>query len=101
MNPDIAVQRARECNGQLLDHRIGNKLGGGDRHGNVYVVSGCLATATLTDSTGKGGTLNLVIGEHGQNVDMLEADSTFVRTGAAHSGFRIPADPSETLPVTQ
>jgi uncharacterized protein (TIGR03437 family) len=60
--------------------------------GTYSVTSGCVATATLTDSAGKGNTLNLVIaGAYGQNVDMLEANSTFVRTGAAHSAFLNPS----------
>ena len=59
--------------------------------GTYSVAVGCLATATLTDSTGKGNTLNIVIaGAYGQNLDMLEANSTFVRIGAAHSAFLNP-----------
>ncbi len=59
--------------------------------GTYSVAVGCLATATLTDSTGKGNTLNIVIaGAYGQNLDVLEANSTFVRIGAAHSAFENP-----------
>jgi len=60
--------------------------------GTYSVTSGCLATATLTDSTGKGNTLNFVIaGAYGQNLDVLEANTTFIRTGTAHSAFLNPS----------
>jgi len=60
--------------------------------GTYSVTSACLATATLIDSTGKTDTLNfVVIAAYGQNVDLLETNSQFVRSGAAHSSFLNPS----------
>ncbi len=60
--------------------------------GTYSVTSGCLATATLADSTGKANTLNLVItGPYGDNFDLIEANSGFVRSGAAHAAFLNPS----------
>jgi uncharacterized protein (TIGR03437 family) len=62
-------------------------------NGNYSVTSGCLATATLNDSSGKGNTLNFVIsGNYGQTLFLLEANSQFVRTGSAHSAFLNPTE---------
>jgi uncharacterized protein (TIGR03437 family) len=61
--------------------------------GTYSVASNCLVTATLTDSTGKTNTLNLVIeAVYGQNTILLEANSGFVRDGTAHSAFLNPAE---------
>ena len=60
--------------------------------GTYTVTSGCLASATLTDSTGKANTLNFVIeGAYGQNTVLLVANSGFVRDGSAHSAFLNPS----------
>ena len=60
--------------------------------GTYSVASSCLVTATLTDSTGKTNGLNIVIeGAYGDNMDILESNSGFVRTGAGHSAFLNPA----------
>jgi uncharacterized protein (TIGR03437 family) len=59
--------------------------------GTYSFTSGCLFSATLTDSSGKTNTLNFVItGSYGANADLLEANSQFVRTGTAHSAFLNP-----------
>jgi uncharacterized protein (TIGR03437 family) len=59
--------------------------------GTYSVTSGCLATATLTDSTNKTNTLNLtVMGAYGQNANLIEANSQFIRDGQAHSAFLNP-----------
>jgi uncharacterized protein (TIGR03437 family) len=60
--------------------------------GTYTVASACTATATWVDSSGKTNTLNLVIGAaHGENADILAADSQFVRSGTAHSAFTNPS----------
>ncbi len=60
--------------------------------GNYTVASGCLASATLADSSGKANQLNFVIfGAHGENISVLAASSDFVRTGTAHSAFSNPS----------
>ncbi|HTC36487.1 MAG TPA: hypothetical protein VK724_24110 [Bryobacteraceae bacterium] len=60
--------------------------------GNYAVTSACLASATLGDSNGKSNTLNFVIsGTYGQNLDLLAANSQFVRTGSAHSSWDNPS----------
>ncbi len=57
----------------------------------TYSVTGCLASATLTDSTSKTNTLNFVIeGAYGQTLAMLEANSGFIRVGTAHAAFLSP-----------
>lgn len=61
--------------------------------GSYSVTSGCLATATLTDSTGKANTLNFVVnGLNGNALDVLEANSQFVRTGPVHAVFFNPSE---------
>jgi uncharacterized protein (TIGR03437 family) len=61
--------------------------------GTYSVTSGCLATATLTDSTGKSNSLNFVVnGLNGNALDVLEANSQFVRTGPVHAAFFNPAE---------
>jgi uncharacterized protein (TIGR03437 family) len=61
--------------------------------GTYSVTSGCLASATLTDSTNKTNTLNLVImGDYGQNTSLIEANSQFIRDGQAHSAFENPSE---------
>jgi uncharacterized protein (TIGR03437 family) len=60
--------------------------------GTYSVTSNCLATATLTDSTGKTSTLNMVVtGNYGDNFDLVEANSGFLRSGTGHSAFLNPA----------
>jgi uncharacterized protein (TIGR03437 family) len=59
--------------------------------GTYTVGSNCVASATLTDSAGKSNALNMVItGDFGQNFLLLEANSGYVRSGAAHSAFTNP-----------
>ncbi len=56
--------------------------------GTYSVTPACLASATLTDSTGKSNALYLAItGVYGEAIDLIEANSQFVRTGSAHSVF--------------
>jgi uncharacterized protein (TIGR03437 family) len=60
--------------------------------GTYTVTPGCLASATLGDSSGKSNALNFVIaGAHGETLDVLAASSQFVRTGTAHSAFTNPS----------
>jgi uncharacterized protein (TIGR03437 family) len=60
--------------------------------GTYTVTSSCLASATLTDSNGQVNTLNFVIeGTYGAALDLLEANSGFVRSGSAHSAFLNPS----------
>jgi uncharacterized protein (TIGR03437 family) len=60
--------------------------------GTYTVASDCTASATLTDSSGNGTALNLVVeGAHGEGLAMLASDSQFVRTGGAHSAFLNPS----------
>jgi uncharacterized protein (TIGR03437 family) len=55
------------------------------------VTSNCLGSATLMDSNGRSNALNLVIeSEYGQTALLLEANSQFVRDGAAHSAATNP-----------
>jgi len=64
----------------------------GTATGTYTVASGCLAAATLEDSSGQSNTLNFVIGGiHGENLNLLAANSDFVRTGGAHSAFTSPS----------
>jgi len=59
--------------------------------GTYSVTTACLASATLTDSAGKTNTLNFVIqGLHGENVELLESNSAFMRLGTVHSAFLNP-----------
>jgi uncharacterized protein (TIGR03437 family) len=56
--------------------------------GTYTVGTGCTASATLANSN----TLNFVIGGlHGETLDLLAANSQFVRTGTAHSAFTNPS----------
>jgi uncharacterized protein (TIGR03437 family) len=60
--------------------------------GTYTVGSGCLASAKLTDASGTVNALNFVIeGADGQSLDVLAANSGFVRTGAGHSAFTNPS----------
>lgn len=60
--------------------------------GTYTVTSGCLASATLGDSSGVANALNFVIeGLHGENLDLLASNSQYVRTGSAHSAFLNPS----------
>jgi uncharacterized protein (TIGR03437 family) len=60
--------------------------------GTYTVASGCTASATLTDSSGNSNSLNFVIGGlHGESLDLLAANSQFVREGSAHSAFTNPS----------
>jgi uncharacterized protein (TIGR03437 family) len=59
--------------------------------GTYSVTPNCLGSATLTDSTGKSNSLNFsIVNLYGQGVDVLEANSQFVRTGSAHAAFLNP-----------
>ncbi len=63
--------------------------------GTYSVTSNCLASVTLTDSSGKSNTLNLVVtSSHGEALDVLNSNSQFVRSGALHSVF---VNPSEAI----
>ena len=54
--------------------------------GTYSVTSSCQFSATMTDSAANTNTLNFVItGPYGQGFDLIEANSGFVRTGAAHA----------------
>jgi uncharacterized protein (TIGR03437 family) len=60
--------------------------------GTYTIASGCLASATLGNSSGKSTAFNFVIaGLHGETLDVLAANSQFVRTGTAHSSFTNPS----------
>jgi uncharacterized protein (TIGR03437 family) len=60
--------------------------------GNYTVTSGCLASATLGDSSGRSNALNfLVTSSHGETMELLAANSQFVRSGSAHSPFTNPS----------
>jgi uncharacterized protein (TIGR03437 family) len=59
--------------------------------GTYTVGANCVASGTLTDSAGKSNALNMVItGNFGQNFLLLEANTSFVRSGAGHSAFTNP-----------
>ncbi len=59
--------------------------------GTYTVTAGCQASATLTDSNGKSNTWTMnLVGGYGQTLDILEANSGFVRTGTGHSAFTNP-----------
>ncbi len=61
--------------------------------GTYSVTSNCLASATLTDSNGLANTLTFVVtGVNGNALDVLEANSQFVRTGGVHAAFLNPAN---------
>jgi len=54
--------------------------------GTYSVTSACLATATLTDSNASVNTVNFVItGAYGATANLIAANSTYVRSGAAHA----------------
>jgi len=60
--------------------------------GTYKVGPGCLASATLTDSSSITNSYNFVIESlHGENLDVLVANSGFVRTGSAHAAFTNPS----------
>jgi uncharacterized protein (TIGR03437 family) len=60
--------------------------------GTYSVASSCLASATLTESDDKTDSVNIVIeGVYGDNIEVAEANTTFVRIGAAHSAFLNPS----------
>lgn len=60
--------------------------------GTYTVNSSCLGSATLKDPAGVSTALNLVItSQHGENLDLLAANSQYVRTGTAHSAFTNPS----------
>ena len=60
--------------------------------GNYAVASGCLASATLADASGNANTWNFVIaGAHGESLDLIAANSQFIRSGSAHSSFTNPS----------
>jgi uncharacterized protein (TIGR03437 family) len=60
--------------------------------GTYTVTPGCLGSATLADSTGKSTTLNFTINNPvATSFDVLASNSTFVRTGGAHSTFLNPS----------
>lgn len=63
--------------------------------GNYTVSSFCLASATLGDSSGKSNALNFVIlGAHGENVDVLAASLSSSGLAARIRHLPIPARPS-------
>jgi uncharacterized protein (TIGR03437 family) len=60
--------------------------------GTYALGSGCSASAMLKDSLGNSNTLNFEIeGPHGEGLELLEANSAFVRGGSAHSAFTNPS----------
>lgn len=60
--------------------------------GTYTVSSNCIASATLASSSGQANAFNFVIaGPHGENLDLLAANSGFVRSGSAHSAFTNPS----------
>lgn len=60
--------------------------------GTYTITSACTASATLLDSSGKSNAANFVItGAHGESLDLLAANSQFVRSGSAHSAFTNPS----------
>ena len=59
--------------------------------GTYSVTPGCLGSATVTDSTGKSNTLNFsLLNPYGQSIDVVVANSGFVRSGAVHAAFLHP-----------
>jgi uncharacterized protein (TIGR03437 family) len=59
--------------------------------GTYTVSSTCVGSGSMTDSTGKATTLNFTLTNVSSSAfDMLEANSTFFRTGTAHSAFVNP-----------
>ncbi len=61
--------------------------------GTYSVASNCLASAMLTDSSGKSNTLNFAVTGI-QALDVLDSNSGFVRSGSLHSLF---VNPSEAI----
>jgi uncharacterized protein (TIGR03437 family) len=60
--------------------------------GSYTVTSDCLASTTLTDSSGNANALNAVIsGLHGESMELIVANSQFDRIGTAHSAFLNPS----------
>jgi uncharacterized protein (TIGR03437 family) len=61
--------------------------------GSYTVGPGCSASATLKDSSGNSNALNFVIeGLYGETLEVLAANSIFVREGGAHSAFTNPSE---------
>jgi len=61
--------------------------------GTYAVTSGCLASATLSGSSGASNAFHFAIaGIYGQTLDLIAASSQFVRTGSAHSAFPNPSE---------
>jgi uncharacterized protein (TIGR03437 family) len=59
--------------------------------GTYSIGANCLATGTLTDSTGKTNTFAFSIrSAYGQNAVLIESNPQFVRSGATHSAFLNP-----------
>ncbi len=59
--------------------------------GTYTVTPNCLGSATLGDSSGKTNTLNFsILNVYGQGIDLMEANSQFVRLGSAHAAFLNP-----------
>jgi uncharacterized protein (TIGR03437 family) len=60
--------------------------------GTYTLTSGCIGTATLTDSNGKSIAMNFVVTDAvATTFDVIEESSSFLRTGTAHSTFLNPA----------
>lgn len=60
--------------------------------GTYTVNSTCLGSATVTDSGGNATAVKFVVmGNYGENVDLLESSPKFIRTGVAHSAFTNPS----------
>lgn len=60
--------------------------------GTYTMGSGCTAAANWNDSAGNANTVNLAVsGLHGETMDLLAANSQFVRIGSAHSAFTNPS----------
>lgn len=60
----------------------------GSATGTYKVTSSCLASVTLKDSQGNARTMNFAInGVYGENLKTIEASSTFMGSGSAHSAF--------------
>lgn len=98
-----AVTTAGDENGVLQFDGQGNltaayavSSGGGSTQstatGTYTVAANCMGSATLADSSGAAGSLNLVVSnDTGASFDMIEANSKFMRSGTAHSAFLNPS----------
>jgi uncharacterized protein (TIGR03437 family) len=70
---------------------LGGTAAGATATGTYSVNSTCVGSGTMTDTTGKTTALNFTLTNAASSaVNMLEAGSTFVRTGTAHSAFVNP-----------